>query len=232
MHVRRNLFCVPEEQIRFYHDQMRDKHVRTLIPALNEGEGETVRFLFSRLMCDAERLEGPEEIMEKYGMGIWYEKAYDGTVINRRHKHRPEYYRYYRTYHWQISRLCERHSRVSLIDLRSYHDVIILPDFLIPGRKTPDLCIGTDERFTPPAFLERVRARFEEIGLTVDVNYPYSGCLIPKEVADGSHSCDFIGLMLEFHRRAYLDESGKPASGRTEMIQETIRRIMAESGSF
>ncbi len=55
---------------------MRDRHVRFLIPVLNEGEGETVRFLFSRLMCDVERLEGPEEIMEKYGMGIDYFAEY------------------------------------------------------------------------------------------------------------------------------------------------------------
>ena len=94
LHDSRGLFCVPKETIRFYHNQMRDKHVQLLAPPMDDREGKMVRFLYSRLMCDVERLEGPEEIMEKYGMGMWYEKAYDGTVINRRHNHRPEYYRF------------------------------------------------------------------------------------------------------------------------------------------
>lgn len=170
--------------------------------------------------------------MEKYGMGIWYKKAYDGTVIKRRYDHRPELFRYYTHYHWEINHLCETHSRVFLIDLHSYHDVIIPSDFLVYGRRTPDLCIGADPVFTPLSFLDTVRARFEEIGLTVDVNYPYTGCYIPEKVADGSCSCDFIGLMLEFHRRAYLDENGKMNLEKREKIEETIRKIIADSAAF
>ncbi len=230
--TRMRLFCVPEETVRFYHEQMRDKYVRYLAPVLDEREGAMITFHLSRLQCDAERREGPEEIMEKYGMGIWYEKAYDGTVINRRHEHRPELYRSYIHYHWKINHLCETHPRVLLIDLHSYHNVIVPSDFLVYGRRTPDLCIGADPVFTPLAFLDTVRARFEGIGLTVDVNYPYTGCYIPEKVADGSCSCDFIGLMLEFHRRAYLDENGRINPERKEKIQETIRKIIADSAAF
>ena len=223
---------VPEEVFLRYHEKMRDTDMDLAIPEVYRGGHMCRSFPVSRLLCDVERFPGPEEVMEQYGMGFCYEKAYDGTVISRRHGHRPEYYRYYQAYHRKINQLCETHSRVFLIDLHSYHDVIIPSDFLVSGRKTPDLCIGADPRFTPPAFLDAVRSRFEEIGLTVDVNYPYSGCYVPEKVENGSCPCDFIGLMLEFHRRAYMDESGYMDFGRIEIIQETIRKIIRESCEF
>ena len=146
-------------------------------------------------------------------MGFFYTRVYDGTVIREEHC-REEHCRedwdreariHYAEHHEQLNRFCREHPRVFLIDLHSYHDVILLPEFLEEGRKTPDLCIGTDPRFTPPELAEYVREKFEAAGFTTDMNYPYAGCYIPESVEDGSSWCGFIGMMLEFHRRTYLD---------------------------
>ena len=225
---RLGMFCIPAEKVWFYHEKMRDKNVAELIPPEHRRWCSTVEFPISRLQCDTERFKGPEEIMNKYGMGYSYSKAYDGTVINEYPGSRYEILRNYDRYHWLINSLVSEHPRVLLIDLHSYHDEIIPADFLVPGRKTPDLCIGTDLRFTPPEVLWIVQKRFREAGLTTDINYPYSGCYIPERVAEGKCHHDFIGVMLEFHRRAYLDEQENVDQEKRERIRETIRRVIED----
>ena len=71
--------CVAHEEFMYYHRKMRDIDARCMIPReyLNQCE----RFLVSRMLCDVERFIGPQEIMERYGMGFCYEKAYDGKTI-------------------------------------------------------------------------------------------------------------------------------------------------------
>ncbi len=78
--------CVPPEDFMEYHEAMRDKDVSGMIPMPYVGQMRR-SFGISRLLCDVERLIGPEEIMERYGMGFCYEKAYDGRVIKRVTEH-------------------------------------------------------------------------------------------------------------------------------------------------
>ena len=222
------MFCIPEEKVMYYHEKMRDKYVAELIPHEYRRGDHSVQFPFSRLQCDTERFKGPEEIMEKYGMGYSYSKAYDGTVINEHPGTRFEIFRYYDRYHGFMNWLCTRIPRVFLIDLHSYHDEIVLKDFLVSKRKTPDLCIGTDLRFTHPEVLWILQKRFREAGLTTDINYPYSGCYIPEKVAAGSGGYDFIAVMLEFHRRTYLDEEENVDQEKAERIRRTIRQVIAD----
>ena len=222
------MFCVPEEQVRYYHEQMRDKDVQELIPPEYHNPESTVWFPVSRLQCDVERFRGPEEIMEKYGMGISYAKAYDGTVINQHPYTNQEIQCWYESHHSLMNHRCCAHKQIILIDLHSYHDEIVLPDFLIPGRKTPDLCIGTDPRFTPSKLLRVVRKRFEDEGLTTDVNYPYAGCYIPERIAEWPYNCNLFGIMLEFHRRAYLNEEGKTDPQKRNRIRNIIRQIIED----
>ena len=221
--------CVPAETLRAYHEQMRDKDVRQLIPRTYRGGQMICTFPVSRLLCDVERFTGPEETMERYGMGFCYEKAYDGTVIKRVPEDLKEKTRTcYDAHHREMDGLCERHPRTLLFDLHSYHDAIVPADFLRPGVPTPDLCVGTDPRYTPPRLAETVWRRFTEIGLSVAENYPYAGFFVPDSVMDGSSPCDLAGVMLEFHRRAYLDGNGAVDQEKAERIRRAVRRVMAD----
>ncbi len=220
--------CVPEETIRSYHRRMSDRWVTKLVPFQYLSGDHLVRFPFSRLQCDVERYLGAEEVMEKYGMGVCYWKAYDGTVIREQSGVFGELMPYYEKHHRKMNQICENHSRVLLIDLHSYHDEIIPSGFLLPGRKMPDLCIGTDERFTTPDMAELICSRFTEAGFTADVNYPYSGVYVPEGVAEGWCGCDFAGFMLEFHRRTYLDKDDNLVPEKAEKIRGIIERIVED----
>ena len=169
--------------------------------------------------------------MEQYGMGFCYEKAFDGTVI----KHVTEELRkhtrkYYDAHHAQINRLCKQHRRILFFDMHSYTDEIIPADFLRVGKTMPDLCIGVDDKFTPPDLALNFLRGFQGMGLTIAVNYPYSGCYVPEVVMNRESDCDLAGIMLEFNRRAYLNEQGVLVENRVEKIREVIRRMLLQWG--
>ncbi len=73
--------CIHKEQFLFYHERMRDTGVLEMVPTAWRNSGNTLYFPVSRLLCDVERFPGPEEPMERLGMGFCYERAYDGTRI-------------------------------------------------------------------------------------------------------------------------------------------------------
>ena len=221
--------CVPEEVFREYHERMRDKDVRELLPSPWRSLPGIRRFSVSRLLCDVERFIGPEEIMEQYGMGFCYEKAYDGTVIKRVTDEVKGLAReYYNRHHQRMDHMCQVYPNIFLLDLHSYWDGIVPGAFLRGSVPTPDLCVGTDPRFTPPWLLENVVNRFTGAGLSVAVNYPYSGCFVPDAAMQGVMESDLICVMLEFHRRAYLDETGRKSAEKVCRIRRVIREILED----
>lgn len=218
--------CIPMEAFMAFHEKMRDVDVRKMVPKPYSAQC----FEVSRLLCDVERFIGPTEIMEQYGMGFCYERAYDGTKI----KHITEELlaatrRYYDRHHRQMMLLCEEHPRVLFFDLHSYSDEIIPPYALRSGMATPDLCIGTDAHFTPPALTKIVRHCFSKAGFTTAENFPYEGLYVPENILFGQCPCDFAGIMLELNRRSYCDAAGHPQPERIAIIQETNLNILIES---
>ena len=218
--------CIPMEAFMAYHEKMRDVDVRKMVPQPYSAQC----FEISRLLCDVERFIGPTEVMEQYGMGFCYEKVYDGTKIKQiTEELLMATRRYYDRHHRQMTLLCEEHPRVLFFDLHSYSDEIIPPHALHSGMATPDLCIGTDAHFTPPALTEIVRHCFSKVGFTIAENFPYEGLYVPENVLFGQCSCDFAGIMLELNRRAYCDRAGRSRPERIAIIQETILNILNES---
>ena len=221
--------CIPEDVFRRYHEKMRDTDISRAIPEAYRGGDMCEVFRISRLLCDPERFIGPEEIMEKYGMGFCYEKAYDGTVIkNVSAEIRESTLRYYREHHERMDRICERHPRVLLIDLHSYSDEIVPRDFLQEGVRTPDLCIGVDERYTPSGLVETVKRRFSEADFTIAVDYPYAGCYIPNAVMSGLRGTDLASIMLEIHKRTYCDGRGRSILEKLGVIREILRQVIVD----
>ena len=109
--------CIPEEIFLRYHRIMRDTGVSRMVPEIYRGGDMCEVFRISRLLCDVERFIGPEEIMERYGMGFCYEKAFDGAAIKQvTAKVREQTLKYYREHHARMDRICDRHSRILLID--------------------------------------------------------------------------------------------------------------------
>lgn len=221
--------CISREAFLTYHEKMRDTAVWRMIPAAYHTASQTETFSVSRLLCDVERFIGPEEIMERYGMGFCYERAFDGTVIKTVTDELKEKTRvYYDRHHARMDRLCDIHKRVMLFDMHSYSDEIVPPSFLRGGEPTPDVCIGTNTRYTPEGLTELAERRFREAGYSVRRDYPYSGCYVPNTVSSGAADCDLISLMLEFNKRIYLSHDGNPIRGETSRIRGVIEKIAAD----
>ena len=223
--------CIRQDDFLAYHEKMRDKYAAQLIPEEYCQGGIVCSFGVSRLLCDVERFIGPEEVMEQYGMGFCYKKAFDGTVI----KHvtdelRNNTRKYYEDHHAWINQLCRQHPFILFFDMHSYSREIIPADFLRPERSLPDLCIGIDSCFTPRDLVSIAHNEFIKIGLTVADNYPYTGCYIPEVIMHRKADCHFAGIMLEFNRKAYLDEQGDPIPEKVKRIREAIRRILKQWG--
>ncbi len=221
--------CICEDDFDYYDAVMCDAGAAGFVPRAHYTGSNVVRFNVSRLLCDPERFIGAEEPMEKYGMGFCYERAFDGTIIkNVTEQLREQTLIFYREHHARMDRLCEKYPRILLFDLHSYHDEIVPDAFLQPGRATPDLCIGADNRYTPPALVGILRRRFEEAGFSVDINYPYAGTFIPDAVLAGKSECDIVSVMLEFHKRVYCDEYFTPIGEKQTEIRAVLQSVLAD----
>ena len=135
---------------------------------------------------------------------------------------------YYDRHHALMDRLCDIHKRIVLFDMHSYSDEIVPPSFLRGGEPTPDVCIGTDARYTPERLAALAERRFREAGYSVRRDYPYSGCYVPNTVLSGAADCDLLSLMLEFNKRIYLSHEGKQIRGVTAGIQSVLAKIAVD----
>ena len=220
-----NSICVAHEEFMYYHRRMRDIDARCMIPREYLDQSEC--FPISRLLCDVERFIGPQEIMERHGMGFCYEKAYDGKTIKHVNaSSKLTARKYYDAHHKKLCNMCDEHSKVMFFDIHSYSDSLIQPHAKM--RNTPDLCIGTDANFTPPILIEIIYKRFGEAGFTIAENAPYAGLYVPENVLYGQCDCDFIGVMLEFNKRCYCDSNEQSINNRLELIRNTIRKVIAD----
>ena len=225
--------CIPEEDFLTYHRLMRDREIRKVIPDSYRDPRHTCCFEVSRLLCDVERFIGPEEIMEAYGMGFCYERAFDGRKIKTvSDALKKKTLRYYLEHHERMDDFCRQHGRVMVFDIHSYSDEIVPKDFLAEERITPDICIGADSRYTPPELAGMIRARFEEADYTTALNVPYSGCYIPDAVFGSKTGCDCIGIMLEFHKRTYFGQGGDPDPQKLAILRAIVEDVINSSVDF
>ena len=225
--------CIPMDRFLRYHELMRDRDVRKLVPVRYREERHCVCFPVSRLLCDVERFIGPREIMERYGMGYCYERAYDGQRIkNVTAEVLTRTRRYYERHHQRLDRLCRRRDNVVLIDLHSFSDALVPKEFLISGRDTPDVCIGTDPVYSDPMLASAAERVFQTAGFSTDLDYPYSGCLIPNHVLSGSYRGRFRGIMLEVNRRICFEGEGNTSDGRLSLLRELVGRLVERWGGM
>ena len=221
--------CIPEQRFMAYHEKMRDKEIAGIIPRVQWTASHSEHFNVSRLLCDVERFIGEAEPMEKYGMGYCYEKAYDGSVIKSISQDLLEKTRaYYDQHQLRMDSICRRHPHLLLLDLHSYSDDIVPKEFLIEGRSTPDVCIGTDLRYTPRMLTDILEKHFARESISYAENYPYSGCFVPKVVLNSGRRRDFAGIMIEVNKRFYCDQDGDVIEGRILQLRQILEKMLVD----
>ena len=221
--------CVSEEQFRNYHALMSDTEAGMLVPEAYRGGDMIERFQISRLMCDVERLAGPGGDTERYGTVFCCEKAFDGTAIRIvTDEVREQTRKYYDEHHARMNRICERHPRILLFDIHSFSEESLPADIRRRADRLPDVCIGTDPKFTPGELLLRIRRSVDGFGLVSMENVPYSGTFVPQCAAEENSSCDLVSVMLDFNRMLYCDKNGKPDEAKMKQIRKLVQRIVAD----
>ncbi len=224
-----NSVTISRERFFRYHRIMRDMEAAQLVPAEFRGGEHCFRFPVSRLLCDVERFIGPEEPMEALGMGFCYERAFDGTEIKAVSPElKARTLKYYNAHHEKLNRCCREHPRILLVDIHSYSDEIV-PGSASRSRPMPDVCIGTDSGYTPDWLLGLAGESLSAAGFSAACNDPYSGTMVPSAVLAGQCGCDLISIMLEFHKRAYLDDTGVPREKKLRAVHSAIRELVCEA---
>ena len=175
---------------------------------------EPIIFPFSRLSVDVERLK-VNEPMDKYGMGILYEKDIFGNVIKRTNEDCMEYYN---DHHYKLNQAVNKYlsyfDKVFIVDCHSFVNEKF--DW-VTSSSLPDICIGIDGIQTPPVVLISLVNYFKQFFNNININDPYSGTIIPSWFHDNEN---VYSIMIEVNKNLYLNDINKNED--FEKIQKII----------
>ncbi len=175
------------------------------------GVGRPLVAPISRLLCDMERFKDDmQEEMSTIGMGICYTTTHDLENLAffkfPHKKHIIE--KYYDPYHMALKNYArealESHSHVLILDCHSFSDRPYMCDINY-SRDRPDICIGTDPEYTPKELIDITVKYFEALGYSVELNYPFSGTMVPS----GFDNKKLYSIMIELNRKLYLEREGE-----------------------
>lgn len=206
----KSLFQISENELKKELITMTDLFVDCIF----QNIGDMIRFPMSRLLCDVERFRNPAlEEMTKSGMWICYEKTSSGKMLKRLNKkHIQEMLFYYDRHHQilerKIAEYLNRYGEALIIDAHSFPSKE-QPYELHKGAIRPDICIGADDFHTPEEMIDSLRNHFESYGLSVGINTPFCGTIVPMKYY---HKNKHVrSVMIEINKSLYVnEEAGLP----------------------
>jgi N-formylglutamate amidohydrolase len=88
----------------------------------------------------------------------------------------------------------------------------------------PDFCIGTDRFHTDADLVGKLRDCLESRGLTVGIDWPYSGALVPNCF----YQCNVRvrAVMIEVNRGLYMNETTGEASDRFAATRDVVHSLL------
>jgi N-formylglutamate amidohydrolase len=215
-------------------DHFTDELVGSTLPT-----AQRVRFPISRLVVDPERFpEDADEPMSKVGMGVIYERTSHGRVLRRpptpsvRQRLLETYYiAHHAALEAAVATALKQHGHCTILDMHSFPSRP-LPYELDQDWDRPDICIGTDEFHTPEPLTGEFLQRFSVEGLSVVINRPFAGALVPMSYFRKDRRV--TSIMVEVNRGLYLDETtGRPGQRFDEiqsMLETVLRGLVASIG--
>ena len=220
IHVPHASLYIPEEYIPDYDLEVLSHEMLVMTDwycnELFDCEAEMVAMQVSRLVCDVERFrDDRDESMSRLGMGLYYTKSSDKKVFRKFSEEKREEIltRYYDPHHGRLAAaVAERlktHGECLIIDGHSFYPVP-LPYELDREDNRPDICIGTDDFHTPKALVEKWVDYLKGCGLSVKINSPFAGALVPMEYY--MRDARVGSVMIEVNRRLYIDKKGQKTS--------------------
>jgi N-formylglutamate amidohydrolase len=156
---------------------------------------------FSRVFCDVERFINNEPL-EKYGKGFYYWKDKNNNEYRKNDENLKQeiYKNFYLPYHAgfinKINQKLEKYSIARIVDCHSFSGEEYL--------NSPDICIGIDEFHTPEYLEKFIINKFENMGYSVKINYPYAGSFVPQGMYKINKNVESI--MIEINKKLYLED--------------------------
>lgn len=181
---------------------------------------------FSRIYCDVERLNDENEPMFQEGAGFYYTKTDDGKGLrDLDQKDKDHIYKNYYLKHQQLLytisiETINKYGYVSIIDCHSFSSTPLKRE-LNQDLNRPDICLGVDTFHTPSDMVEEYRSFFKANGLSVAINMPYAGAMVPMKFYQKDKRARSI--MIEINKKLYMDE--KTLTFYPEKI-EALRKMM------
>jgi N-formylglutamate amidohydrolase len=166
-------------------------------------------FPYSRIFCDVERLNDEDEVMFKFGRGFYYTKTDSGEQLRLNENNKDLIHKeYYTKHHNELTKIVdekiESKGFVTIIDCHSYSNTPFVSDFEQKNDR-PHFCLGTDEYHTPKWLVDMIYNNLTSLGYSVEINYPYSGTIIP--LTHYKQNDKVYSIMIEVNRKLYMNEN-------------------------
>lgn len=173
---------------------------------------ESLIFEYNRIFCDVERLNDEDEPLFKVGRGFFYTKTDDGKdlrILDNELKKKIKT-DFYDKHHTELVDMVENRlnefGSALIIDCHSFNDLPLNSD-LDKTENRPDISLGVDSFHTPEWLLNKLKLSFESNNLSVKINSPYSGTIIPLKYYNKDKRV--MGIMIEVNKKLYLNDEEK-----------------------
>lgn len=199
---------------------------------IDKEVADSVIYPVSRIVCDPERFsDDADESASEVGFGAVYSKTTIGSDLRgpvSENARKSLLERFYAPHHLMLEKTVasslEQHGYCLIVDCHSFpSDPLPFSDPVSPGGY-PDICLGTDAFHTPVDLLQRTRRGFESYGLSVDVDRPFSGTLVPLRYYQSD--ARVMSLMIEINRDLYMEQASparkSPGFARVKSIVRSV----------
>lgn len=189
---------------------------------------DSVVFEYNRIFCDVERLEDKNEPLFEKGRGFYYTHTDDGKMLRQLIPNIKSIIKtdFYEVHHKKLEFVTEtklnNHNSVLIIDCHSFTDEPFKSDIDKKSNR-PDVCLGTDDFHTPNWLITQLKKGFENNGLNVEINSPYSGTIIPLKYFKKDKRVK--GIMIEINRKLYI-KNGVVNDNDVNKLNEIISNIL------
>ena len=238
IHIPHSSTCIPENYLQYFKLtpealniemlKMTDHYTDELFDCSGE-DVQSLLFPISRLLVDPERFSDDElEPMTAVGMGCLYSKTHNGKPLKNVDSIKSELMSlYYEKHHEEftntVTELCERDGSVLIVDCHSFPKYP-LPYELDQKRERAEICIGTDAFHTPTEISTALVNFFENAGLSVSIDRPFSGSIVPMKYWQKEPNVKSV--MIEIRSDLYMNEKTGTKSHNFNEMQKTISKII------
>ena len=173
---------------------------------------ESLVFEYNRIFCDVERLDDEDEPLFEVGRGFYYTKTDDGkdlrTLDNEvKQKIKTDFYdKHHNKLIDMVEYRLNEFGSALIVDCHSFNDVPLNSD-LDKTEDRPDISLGVDYFHTPEWLVNKLKLSFEKNNLSVKINSPYSGTIIPLKYYN--KDIRVMGIMIEVNKKLYLGDEDK-----------------------